>query len=116
MSFAIPTTDPTAIRCHAIISRLVNMRPGSAFHDEAAAHGADWIANREGARHPHPVIGIEGDGVIRALVEDPENQVWLEAGRKWLVQFDSATRAQHRTTICLPDCRNTSDLIANNID
>lgn len=116
MSFAIPTTDPTAIRCHAIIDRLVKQPVGSMMHDEGWRHGSDWITQAEGLRHFHPTIAFEGDAIIRALVEDPANAEWLAQGIKWLTQFESARRIQHRPTIHLPECRDTADLIRANID
>lgn len=116
MTFAIPTTEPTAIRCNAIIERLVNYRPGCFAYDNAIGHAETWIKTDEGLSHPHPFISFEGDAIIRALVENPENADWLPKGEKWLKQFDSARRQQHRPTICLPACRDTADLVAANID
>lgn len=117
MSFAIPVNDPSSIRCNAIIDRLVNYRPGCFAYDNALPHATDWIASGEGRRHPHPVIGLEGDAIIRALVEEPQNARWLHEGEIWLENFERARRKQQTLPIInLPDCRDTADLIAANID
>lgn len=116
MTFAIPTSDPTAIICNAIVDRLVNNRPGSFPHDEGWRHGSEWISRAEGIRHPHSVIAFDGDAIIRALVEDPTNPAWLAQGEKWLAQFESARRVQGYYRLALPECRDTADLIAANID
>ncbi|PWJ81523.1 hypothetical protein C7441_11055 [Pseudaminobacter salicylatoxidans] len=118
MSFAIPVTDPAAIRCNAIIERLVNHRVGTVMHDEGWRHGAEWIGRAEGIRHPHPTIAFDGDAIIRALVDDPSNEVWQAEGAKWLSQFQSAQRVQRyfASMTNLPECRDTADLVAANID
>lgn len=115
MNFAIPVTDPTAIRCRAIIDRLVTYPVGNTHHDNALYEGANWLTNAEGVRHPHPFIAFEGDAVIRALVDQPRHQAWLAVGCEWVESFDRAKRFQQRS-MNLPECRNTADLIAANID